>query len=69
MNFKAILDKIKPTNNKGSSQVVLLGNDAIYISSTEQEPQVTSISVVNGDWESALKNRLAVRRLPVIASN
>ena len=23
MNFKAILDKIKPTNNKGSSQVVL----------------------------------------------
>ncbi|MEZ8018987.1 MSHA biogenesis protein MshI [Vibrio splendidus] len=58
MNFKAILDKIKPTNNKGSSQVVLLGNDAIYISSTEQEHQVTSIPVVNGDWESALKKSL-----------
>ncbi|MEZ8545312.1 MSHA biogenesis protein MshI [Vibrio splendidus] len=59
MNFKAILDKIKPTNNKGSSQVVMLGNDAIYISSTEQEPQVTSIPVVNGDWESALKKSLS----------
>ncbi|PTP70601.1 MSHA biogenesis protein MshI [Vibrio splendidus] len=59
MNFKAILDKIKPTNNKDSSQVVMLGNDAIYISSTEQEPQVTSIPVVNGDWESALKKSLS----------
>ena len=58
MNFKAILDKIKPTNNKGSSQVVMLGNDAVYISSTEQESQVTHIPVVNGDWESALKKSL-----------
>lgn len=58
MNFKAILDKIKPTNNKGSSQVVMLGNDAVYISSTEQESQVTHIPVVNGDWERALKKSL-----------
>ncbi|MGO2318510.1 MAG: MSHA biogenesis protein MshI [Vibrio toranzoniae] len=59
MNFKAILDKIKPTNNKGSSQVVMLGNDAVYVSVTEQEPQVTSIPLVNGDWESALKESLS----------
>ncbi|MCF7503854.1 MULTISPECIES: MSHA biogenesis protein MshI [Vibrio] len=58
MNFKAILDKIKPTNNQGSSQVVMLGNDAVYMSSTEPELQVTSIPVVNGDWESALKKSL-----------
>ncbi len=59
MNFKAILDKIKPTNNKGSSQVVMLGNDAVYVSVTEQEPKVTSIPLVNGDWESALKESLS----------
>ncbi|PMM60747.1 hypothetical protein BCT54_20055 [Vibrio splendidus] len=58
MNFKAILDKIKPTSNQGSSQVVMLGNDAVYMSSTEPELQVTSIPVVNGDWESALKKSL-----------
>lgn len=59
MNFKAILDKIKPTNNNGSSQVVLLGNDTVYISSVELGPQVTSFPVVNGDWESALKKLLS----------
>lgn len=59
MNFKAILDKIKPTNNKGSSQVVMLGNDAVYVSVTGQAPQVTSIPLVNGDWESALKESLS----------
>ncbi|TKE96340.1 MSHA biogenesis protein MshI [Vibrio kanaloae] len=59
MNFKAILDKIKPTNNKGSSQVVMLGNDAVYVSVTGQVPQVTSIPLVNGDWESALKESLS----------
>ncbi|MEZ8062585.1 MULTISPECIES: MSHA biogenesis protein MshI [Vibrio] len=59
MNFKAILDKIKPTNNKGSSQVVMLGNDAVYVSVTGQAPQVTSTPLVNGDWESALKESLS----------
>ncbi|NOI01113.1 MSHA biogenesis protein MshI [Vibrio kanaloae] len=59
MNFKAILDKIKPTNNKGSSQVVMLGNDAVYVLVTGQAPQVTSIPLVNGDWESALKESLS----------
>ncbi|WP_135382254.1 MSHA biogenesis protein MshI [Vibrio tasmaniensis] len=63
MNFKAILDKIKPTNNNGSSQVVLLGNDTVYISSTESKPQVTSFPVVNGDWESALKKLLSSESL------
>lgn len=58
MNFKAILDKVRPTSNKGSAQVVMLGNDAIYISPTEQSPQITRISLVNGDWESALKQSL-----------
>ncbi|MFS1947076.1 MSHA biogenesis protein MshI [Vibrio lentus] len=58
MNFKAILDKVRPTSNKGSAQVVMLGNDAIYISPTEQFPQITRISLVNGDWESALKQSL-----------
>lgn len=47
----------------------MLGNDAVYISSTEQESQVTHIPVVNGDWESALKNRLTVRLLPAVAFN
>jgi MSHA biogenesis protein MshI len=59
MNFKAILDKIKPTNNKGSSQIVMLGNDAIYISSIEPELPVTCIPVINEDWESALKKSLS----------
>ncbi|ARP39366.1 MSHA biogenesis protein MshI [Vibrio syngnathi] len=63
MNFKAILDKIKPTNNNGSSQVVLLGNDTVYISSAESEPQITSFPVVNGDWESALKKLLSSESL------
>lgn len=58
MNFKAILDKVRPTSYKGSAQVVMLGNDAIYISPTEQSPQITRISLVNGDWESALKQSL-----------
>ena len=58
MNFKAILDKVRPTSNKGSAQVVMLANDAIYISPTEQSPQITRISLVNGDWESALKKSL-----------
>ncbi|MDN2666551.1 MSHA biogenesis protein MshI [Vibrio sp. 14N.309.X.WAT.E.F5] len=58
MNFKAILDKVRPTSNKGSAQVVMLANDAIYISPTEQSPQITRISLVNGDWESALKQFL-----------
>ena len=58
MNFKAILDKVRPTSNKGSAQVVMLGNDAIYISPAEQFPQITCISLVNGDWESALKQSL-----------
>lgn len=58
MNFKAILDKVRPTSNKGSAQVVMLANDAIYISPTEQSPQITRISLVNGDWESALKQSL-----------
>ncbi|WP_122054004.1 MSHA biogenesis protein MshI [Vibrio sp. Evd11] len=59
MNFKAILEKIKPTNIKGSSQVVLLGNDAVYISSGDLEPQVTCIPVINGGWESVLKKSLS----------
>lgn len=58
MNFKAIADKLKPSKSNGNTQVVMLGNDAVYISSTEQESQVTSIPFVNGDWESALKKSL-----------
>ncbi|WP_434566560.1 MSHA biogenesis protein MshI [Vibrio chagasii] len=58
MNFKAIVDKLKPSKSNGNTQVVMLGNDAVYISSTEQESQVTSIPFVNGDWESALKKSL-----------
>ncbi len=58
MNFKAILDKLKPSKSNGNTQVVMLGNDAVYISSAEQESQVTSIPFVNGDWESALKKSL-----------
>lgn len=58
MNFKAIVDKLKPTPSHGNTQVVMLGNDAVYISSAEQESQVTSIPFVNGDWESALKKSL-----------
>lgn len=58
MNFKAIVDKLKPIQSNGNTQIVMLGNDAVYISSTEQESQVTSIPFVNGDWESALKKSL-----------
>lgn len=58
MNFKAIVDKLKPSKSNGNTQVVMLGNDAVYISSAEQESQVTSIPFVNGDWESALKKSL-----------
>lgn len=58
MNFKAIVDKLKPSKSNGNTQVFMLGNDAVYISSTEQESQVTSIPFVNGDWESALKKSL-----------
>ena len=46
MNFKAIVDKLKPSKSKGNTQVVMLGNDAAYISSTEQKSQVTSIPFV-----------------------
>lgn len=58
MNFKAIVDKLKPSKSNGNTQVVMLGNDAVYISSSEQASQVTSIPFVNGDWESALKKSL-----------
>ncbi len=58
MNFKAIVDKLKPSKSNENIQVVMLGNDAVYISSTGQESQVTSIPFVNGDWESALKKSL-----------
>ncbi|KAB0481148.1 MSHA biogenesis protein MshI [Vibrio sp. IB15] len=58
MNFKAIVDKLKPSKSDGNTQVVMLGNDAVYISSTGQESQVISIPFVNGDWESALKKSL-----------
>ena len=58
MNFKAIVDKLKPSKSNGNTQVVMLGNDAVYISSTQQESRVTSIPFVNGDWESALKKSL-----------
>ncbi|MDN3700369.1 MSHA biogenesis protein MshI [Vibrio artabrorum] len=58
MNFKAILNKVKPKNNRGSTQVVVLGNEAIYVSSADLEAQSTRIPLVNGDWESALKKSL-----------
>ena len=58
MNFKAVVDKLKPSKINDNTQVVMLGHDAVYISSTGQESQVTSIPFVNGDWESALNKSL-----------
>lgn len=57
MKLKAILNKIKPAQNGPQAQMVLLGSEAVYLSTADKN--VVAAPITNGDWESALKKSLS----------
>ena len=57
MKLKAILNKIKPAQNGPQAQMVLLGSEAVYLSTADKN--VVATPITNGDWESALKKSLS----------
>ena len=57
MKLKAILDKIKPAQNGTQTQMVLLGSEAVYLSTADKS--VVATPITNGDWESALKKSIS----------